>query len=484
MKRLVKLADSISLFVRERKAWMNFLFGMIDLMVLTIAFQISYSIFNNVEMSLFIGDASYLILYLILVPTWMMMLQASNISKIPRTRGKWQMLNEFLHFSFLHLVIIIAFSFILEQNTESFLFLFSVVFIGMILLLIVRINEFKILRWYRRIGHNHLNISIIADESAIDFIQKLIDRKEWGYNLIYIYTDSELVYREFQDQAKILPLKAVKSLNTLMELNIVDEIFCYQKNVPMNEVRELIYTCQEMGKIFRLRSAENSNEYITNAVPSFVGSISFMTFVNVPTNSFWLAFKTSLDIYATAIMLFILFPVFLVIGILIKLSSPGPVIFKQARVGLRGRQFYIYKFRTMVVNAEELRKKLEASNEMDGPVFKIKNDPRITSIGRFLRKTGLDELPQLINVLKGEMSLIGPRPPLPSETVQYERWQLRRLSVKPGITCSWQISPNRNNIRFEQWMKLDLKYIDNWSPKQDILLLFRTFGTVVNKSGS
>jgi lipopolysaccharide/colanic/teichoic acid biosynthesis glycosyltransferase len=174
----------------------------------------------------------------------------------------------------------------------------------------------------------------------------------------------------------------------------------------------------------------------------------------------------------------------LIIALLIKLNSKGPVIFKQARVGLRGRQFYIYKFRTMVVNAEALRKKLEAQNEMDGPVFKIKNDPRITPIGRILRKTGMDELPQLFNVLFGEMSLIGPRPPLKSETNQYKSWQLRRLSVKPGITCSWQIIPDRNNVEFENWMKLDLAYIDNWSTKLDIMLLFKTIKTVLFGTGA
>jgi len=174
----------------------------------------------------------------------------------------------------------------------------------------------------------------------------------------------------------------------------------------------------------------------------------------------------------------------LIIALLIKLTSKGPVIYRQARVGLRGRQFDLYKFRTMVVNAEELREQLLTANEADGPVFKIKNDPRITKIGKFLRKTGLDELPQFINVLIGDMSLVGPRPPIPSEVEQYERWQLRRLSMKPGITCTWQIEPNRNNISFNEWMKMDLNYIDNWSNKLDLVLFFKTIRTILKGSGS
>ncbi|MGE5420092.1 MAG: sugar transferase, partial [Chloroflexota bacterium] len=176
-------------------------------------------------------------------------------------------------------------------------------------------------------------------------------------------------------------------------------------------------------------------------------------------------------------------PVFLIIALLVKFSSPGPVIFKQARVGLRGRPFDLYKFRTMVANAEQIRNQLSEKNEVDGPVFKIKDDPRVTGVGKFLRRTGLDELPQLFNVLKGEMSLIGPRPPLLSETKQYKRWQLRRLSVKPGLSCFWQIKPERNSIRFDKWMELDLAYIDNWSIRLDLIILFKTVGTVFKRSG-
>ena len=137
----------------------------------------------------------------------------------------------------------------------------------------------------------------------------------------------------------------------------------------------------------------------------------------------------------------------------------------------------------MVQDAEKLRYLLESQNEMDGPVFKIKKDPRITTIGKFLRKTGLDEIPQFFNVLMGDMSLVGPRPPLPSEVAQYERWQLRRLSMRPGITCIWQIMPNRNNITFDEWMKLDLQYIDSWSFRMDLILILKTFQAVAKGSG-
>ena len=158
---------------------------------------------------------------------------------------------------------------------------------------------------------------------------------------------------------------------------------------------------------------------------------------------------------------------------LIKLESKGEVIFKQKRVGLNGKEFYMYKFRSMVINAEELKEQLESQNEMSGPMFKIKDDPRITKVGKFIRKTSIDELPQLINVIKGDMSLVGPRPSLPKEVEKFEQWMMERLEVKPGLTCIWQIS-GRNNIDFEDWMKLDIKYVRERSFKLDMKLILKT----------
>ncbi|ERK32254.1 galactosyl transferase CpsE [Clostridium intestinale URNW] len=183
--------------------------------------------------------------------------------------------------------------------------------------------------------------------------------------------------------------------------------------------------------------------------------------------------KRFIDIFCSSLGILLLSPVFIVVGTIIKLDSKGPIIFSQKRVGKDGKEFKMYKFRSMVVNAEELKKKLMHQNEMSGPMFKMKDDPRITKIGKFIRKTSIDELPQLINVLKGEMSLVGPRPSLPKEVAQFEPWMMRRLDVKPGLTCYWQVS-GRNNIDFDDWMKLDIKYVEDRSIKLDIKLIFKT----------
>ncbi len=184
--------------------------------------------------------------------------------------------------------------------------------------------------------------------------------------------------------------------------------------------------------------------------------------------------KRLIDIIASTCGLIILFPILVIVAIAIKIESKGPIIFFQDRVGLNGIKFKMYKFRSMVVDAERYREKLLEQNEMNGPMFKIKNDPRVTKVGKFIRRTSIDELPQLLNILKGDMSLVGPRPSLPKEVEKFSPWMLERLNVKPGLTCYWQIS-GKNDIQFEDWMKLDIKYVKERGILLDLRLVIRTF---------
>ncbi|MGG7078804.1 sugar transferase [Clostridium sardiniense] len=183
--------------------------------------------------------------------------------------------------------------------------------------------------------------------------------------------------------------------------------------------------------------------------------------------------KRSIDIIGSLLGIICLSPIFLLVGILIKKESKGPIIFSQDRIGKDNTKFKMYKFRSMVQNAEELKAKLQEQNEMSGPMFKMREDPRVTKIGKFIRKTSIDELPQLINVLKGDMSLVGPRPSLPKEVSEFKPWMMERLEVKPGLTCYWQVS-GRNNIDFEDWMNLDIRYVRERNTLTDIKLIFKT----------
>lgn len=189
-------------------------------------------------------------------------------------------------------------------------------------------------------------------------------------------------------------------------------------------------------------------------------------------------FKRIMDVICSLSGLMFLMPIFCIVGILIKLESKGPIFFSQERVGKNGEGFKMYKFRSMVINAEELKEKLHGKNEMSGPMFKMKNDPRVTRIGKFIRKTSIDELPQLFNVLKGEMSLVGPRPSLPKEVVKFDDWMMERLDVKPGLTCYWQVC-GRNDIDFEDWMQLDIRYVQQQSLLIDIKLVIKTFSVLI-----
>ena len=185
--------------------------------------------------------------------------------------------------------------------------------------------------------------------------------------------------------------------------------------------------------------------------------------------------KRGIDVIVAGVGLILLSPIITIVACAIKLTSKGPIFFLQKRVGKNGKLFNMYKFRSMVVNAEELKEKLKHKNEMSGPMFKMKDDPRVTKVGKFIRKTSLDELPQLWNVLKGDMSLVGPRPSLPKEVEQFDSWMFKRLTVRPGLTCYWQVS-GRNNIDFEDWMKLDVKYVEERNLWIDIKLIFKTVG--------
>jgi exopolysaccharide biosynthesis polyprenyl glycosylphosphotransferase len=208
-----------------------------------------------------------------------------------------------------------------------------------------------------------------------------------------------------------------------------------------------------------------------------------LAFTRTPSDAIALAAKRLFDVVASGLALLVLAPVFAGIALAIRLDSPGPVFFRQRRVGLNGRSFHMLKFRSMYQDAEQRLEALQAHNEMSGPVFKMKNDPRVTKVGNLLRKTSLDEFPQFWNVFKGEMSIVGPRPPIPAEVREYKRWQRRRLSMRPGITCVWQIS-GRNNIDFDHWMEMDLDYIDRWSLWGDLAICLKTVPAVLSARGA
>jgi exopolysaccharide biosynthesis polyprenyl glycosylphosphotransferase len=278
-------------------------------------------------------------------------------------------------------------------------------------------------------------------------------------------------------------LGATEDLQAVLREHAVDEVYFASTAVEhAGEVQAGIRTCERFGVPFALPACAYR---LTRARPCRESGQAdgYVHFTTVRVTPLGTPLKRLFDIVVSAAAFAVLSPLLLGAAILVKLTSRGPILFKQERVGLHGRRFHMLKLRSMVQNAEALKAALLAANERSGPAFKIKRDPRITPVGRFLRKYSIDELPQLVNVLRGDMSIVGPRPPLPSEVAQYEGWQRRRLSVRPGLTCMWQVS-GRNEISFEQWMLLDMQYIDHWSFARDVGLILRTVPVVLTGRGA
>ena len=339
---------------------------------------------------------------------------------------------------------------------------------------------YRMLTRFRAKGVNFRNILIIGSrEGAKEVIDAIGDRLEAGYRILgCLEIDGNKVGEKVKNGVKVID--TVESMEKILLKDVVDELIFAMPLHMIKDVEKYMSVAEDVGVAVRILPQWHIRQlgYTPN-----IGSLHFETFLGIPTMALTttpngeisLLIKSLFDYTMAAIIMVFFLPLFIVIAVSIKLCSKGPVFFKQERLGLNGRRFILYKFRSMVNNAEKEQEQLKAMNEADGPAFKIKKDPRIIPIvGTFLRKTGIDELPQLINVLKGEMSIVGPRPPVPSEVGKYNNWQRRRLSMKPGITCLWQITPGRNDVSFEDWMNLDLKYIDNWSLGLDFKILLKT----------
>ncbi|MBU0983054.1 MAG: sugar transferase, partial [candidate division Zixibacteria bacterium] len=272
-----------------------------------------------------------------------------------------------------------------------------------------------------------------------------------------------------------------RSMRDIVANGQVDALFLAPEPDDLTKSREIFNTAEKMGvSVFVMPNLYYPR--LSRIRPSYINEMPTLLYRSDPENQLSLFIKKIVDRVGALVGLVLAAPIILLTALTIKLDSRGPVLFKQTRTGLNGRPFTLYKFRTMCTDAEQKKSHLTDRNEMSGPVFKIKNDPRITRIGQLLRKYSIDELPQFLNVLKGDMSLVGPRPPLPQEVSRFEPWQHRKLAVRPGLTCLWQVN-GRNAVDFEQWMRLDLEYIDNWSLWLDIKILFKTIPAVLKGSG-
>ncbi len=425
---------------------------------------------------------SYLWLLWIVVPIWVGTLHFMGAYRELRVKNFRQILLIILKTTVVGLFIFGSFVFILKLHyvSRSFMVLFYLLSLCFISLERAFLIEF----WHVMAARDYFRRKLLivgTGTRARKFIRTTQAHRPWGLDLVgLVDLDPKLVNQT---------VEGIKVLGTLDELPrifqeiVIDEVIFVVPRNWMGRIEEPILHCERVG-IRATMAADLFNLNFAKAHPSDFEGIPVISFETTPADEWKLAFKRLFDIGTALLGLVLSSPIFLVSAILIKLTSPGPVFFRQVRCGVNGRRFTLYKFRSMALDAEKKLAGLKHLNEMGGPVFKLTNDPRLTPIGRWLRKSSIDELPQLVNVLKGEMSLVGPRPPLPEEVAKYESWQIRRLSMRPGITGYWQVN-GRNRIKdFNQWVRLDLRYIDEWSLSLDFKILLKTIPAALLGTGA
>lgn len=435
----------------------------IDLILTTASFYLAYRLRQlvNLEGYTVLPLGEYLWLLAIILPVWAIMLPLFGVYS-ELTSSPFDQVIRLTKGIFFAWLTLLAAQFFVSQDAFDRHRLIAVFTLAINYCLLIACR-LVIFRWKRHGALDVRHVAVVGSgEAARNFARTIEEHSIWGLKLIGIFTRKEIT--------------------DLLSRGGIDELIIVADKEPLTEFTPVFLLCEELGVTARVILNFFPHSFARTQLDRF-GEFPLLSFSTTPTNEALMFVRRIMDIVIVCI---VALPALIIIGIssiAIRLTSPGPVFFKQERCGLNGRLFTMYKLRSMVDNAEQARFELEALNEMDGPVFKSSRDPRITKVGKVLRKFSIDEFPQLYNVLRGDMSLVGPRPPLPQEVSRYESWQRRRLSMKPGITCLWQIS-GRNEVNFQDWMKLDLTYIDNWSLLLDLKILLKTVPIVLLGKGA
>jgi exopolysaccharide biosynthesis polyprenyl glycosylphosphotransferase len=452
---------------------------------LFLAYYLRYYLvrFAPLEVSNFFNPAllpfqDYLLYLLIAAPSWVLLLMLtqrySAVVRLPLGVQAFRVLQ-----------FIVAAGFAMGFLTYSFKLLVSrpVFFAFWCFVALILLLNRVILHWILRSGnineHSQIKILIAGTDERARQVGRLVESyKMWGYHVVGYLSSGE----DPKSSQDLEVVGSLKDLPHLLHEHVVDEIIFLGSQRNLEEFEELVELCQDLG--IRIRVATDFLLNLTSEVSlEYLESLPMLTFSTVPDDTIGILAKRVVDVLVASVLLVAFSPCALITGAFIRLTSSGPIFYTQTRCGLYGRRFKLAKFRTMIEGAEDKLWEIKHLNEMEGPVFKMRNDPRVTRLGRVLRKFSVDELPQVWNVLKGEMSIVGPRAPLPEEVQHYTTKQRRRLSVKPGITCLWQVS-GRSDIDFNRWMELDLEYIDNWSFWLDIRIMLKTIPAVFTARGA
>ncbi len=404
--------------------------------------------------------SDYLVVLFVVVSIWCFMLYLNGMYRSIRTRTLFEIVGIITKSTFFAILAFGTVIFLFKLVFVSRMFFALLIVTSVTFLLLEKIAVFSFMQYVLRRGLNYKSLLIVGTgRRAADFINRIQNHPEWGLNIIGAVDDEP--GRGIKKVKDIKIIGTLKDISKILHKHAVDEVIFVVPRLRLNYIEDAVNACETEGikativmDLFDLK--------IARAHPTDIDGIPLLTFETTVAKEWQLYVKRAMDVALSGLGIIILSPLLLIVVVLIKLTSSGPVLFKQHRLGLNGRKFVLYKFRTMYQGAQEILSKVENLNEMDGPDFKKKKIHWITPVGRLIRKFSIDEFPQLFNVFVGHMSLIGPRPTVPDEVSLYRTWQRRRFSMKPGITCLWQIR-GRNKLGFEEWMKLDLEYLDNWS---------------------
>ncbi|MDY6823552.1 MAG: sugar transferase [Thermodesulfobacteriota bacterium] len=478
--------------LREQKQLLMRIHMVVDILWTVVAFILAYYCKKFWISSNFGGLSSvpnYYAILLLAIIIWFVCLYLGGAYESYRRRRLPVILLNTLRSVSLAIALLVVVLYLLKiQDISRGMMVFFYVF-DISLLCGSKIIIYQLLQHYRANDFNTRHILIIGSHKrAKEVVRNIYANRGSGFRVIGALE----VSREFVGQKVFHDcwvLGTIDQLEQFLRDNVVDELIFAMPMKHIPDIDKYIARTESAGVLTRVIPDWQIHYLSENPL---ISTIRLENFLGSPTLAFHttslhkgtILFKISMDHLLAALFLGLLSPLMVLIALLIKLCSKGPVFYRQDRLGLNGRRFTLLKFRTMVENADAMLETLKAANEADGPAFKIKNDPRIIPVvGSVLRRTSLDELPQLINVLRGEMSFVGPRPPIPGEVDEYAWWQRRRLSMKPGITCLWQVSPLRNEISFDKWMQMDLNYIDTWSLWLDLKIILATLSAVIRGSG-
>ncbi len=430
------------------------------------------------ELGTVLGVTGYNSVLLGMLPIWAAVCHYSHTSDFRAGYGRLAF--RFARAVGLGLAVLVAASFWLKLGflSRTFVFIFGAT--QFVALMLGRVVFMEVIKRSKRVD-DHCVLVVGCGERALQFASALQERSAWNNRFLgFLSVPGEKRLAEAQPV-----LGGLSDLERILDTEVVDEVVFAVPGRSPEDFTEALRACDVRGVDVLLSLPPSVPAHGQMEIANVTGfNMPMIGLTRTPTGEARLIVKRIVDIVGAIVGIVLTGPIMLAAAIAVKLQDGGPILFMQVRAGRNGRKFLMLKFRSMCIDAEKKRAELEHLNERDGPVFKIKHDPRITRVGRFLRKTSIDELPQLFNVLVGHMSLVGPRPPLPSEVAQYEPWQRRRLSVRPGITGMWQVSGRDANVDFEEWMQLDLKYIDTWSLWLDIKILFKTVPVVLLHKGA